>query len=285
MTAPAIVAQAVPDTCSACGCALGDDQRSCLNCGEPRAGARRPLPAALRSPRLASHERAAAPREAPSVAAVLAGLACLLLAMGVGVLIGRGAGEPVAPAPVTVAAAGAAAPAAPATASFTSDWPAGKDGWTVALALLPVATATPAAITQAKAAAAAKGASAPGALDAGAYPSLTAGSYVVYSGVFDSEAAANAARAKLLRGFPDARVVRVATAAAVASRTTKKATTSKRAAGAATQQRPASGSGGSDTTKEFEKSKKAPKTVGTGGTPPAKDHKPAAGGGDFQEIG
>ncbi|MEA2221441.1 MAG: hypothetical protein QOJ35_4067, partial [Solirubrobacteraceae bacterium] len=42
---------------------------------------------------------------------------------------------------------------------------------------------------------------------------------------------------------------------------------------------------GADTTKAFEKSKKAPKTVGTGGTPPPKDNKPAAGGSGFQEIG
>ena len=33
------------------------------------------------------------------------------------------------------------------------------------------------------------------------------------------------------------------------------------------------------------KSQKLPKTVGTGGTPPPKDDKPAAGGGDFQTIG
>ena len=33
------------------------------------------------------------------------------------------------------------------------------------------------------------------------------------------------------------------------------------------------------------KSQKLPKVVGTGGAPPPKDNKPAAGGGDFQEIG
>ena len=33
------------------------------------------------------------------------------------------------------------------------------------------------------------------------------------------------------------------------------------------------------------KSQKLPKTVGTGGKPPPKDNKPAAGGGDFQTIG
>jgi hypothetical protein len=40
-----------------------------------------------------------------------------------------------------------------------------------------------------------------------------------------------------------------------------------------------------DTGNAFEQSKKQPKTLGTGGKPPPKDNKPAAGGGGFQEIG
>jgi hypothetical protein len=228
-------------------------------------------------------------REGPSIAAVLAGLACLLLAMGVGVLIGRGASDPAAPETAVVAATettAAPATAASEPASFTSDWPAGKDGWTVALVLLPAGTTTPAAIAKAKAAAAAKGAPAPGALDSDAYPSLTAGSYVVYSGVFDSKAAAAAALGSLTAAFPDARVVRVAKVAAAAA--AAGAATSKSKSKAATAKKKSStaaDAGSGDTTQEFEKSKKAPKTVGTGGKPPPKDNKAPAGGGSFEDIG
>jgi hypothetical protein len=227
------------------------------------------------------------PREGPSIAAVLAGLACLLLAMGVGVLIGRGAGEPVAQTPVPVAAAGATTTAAPATASFTNDWPAGKEGWTVALSLLPAATTTPAAVARAKSAATAKGAAAAGALDSSAYPSLTTGSYVVYSGVFDTEAAATSARAKLAAAFPDSRVVRVgkADAPAAGSTTSKGSTPKPKSSGSSKRKTAGTGSAPSDTSSEVEKSKKAPKTVGTGGKPPPKDNKPAAGGGPSEEIG
>ncbi|MEY2515812.1 MAG: hypothetical protein QOJ89_3170, partial [bacterium] len=207
MSTPATTTELrAPATCESCGAPLADDQRYCLHCGEPRAGARRPLPAALRAAtgastasRLAVAGEPIEAREGPSVAAVLAGLACLLVAMGVGVLIGRGGGEHVAQAPLTVAA-----PAAqPVATSFTSDWPAGTDGWTVALVLLPKATTTTTAVAAAKTAATGKGAADVGALDADAYPSLTGGSYVVYSGVFDSTKAATAARAALTAAFPE----------------------------------------------------------------------------------
>ncbi|MEA2218031.1 MAG: hypothetical protein QOJ35_657 [Solirubrobacteraceae bacterium] len=296
MSTPAVDRPQAPgqafEQCAACGAPLAHDQRYCLHCGELRAGARRPMPAALRGPIDAPAARvvdvAAPARVGPSLGAVLAGFACLLLAMGIGVLIGRGGGEPAAQAPLPVAAADASA-GAPAAASFTSDWPAGSEGWTVALELLPKATTTPAAVAQAKTAAARKGAPAVGALDADAHPSLTGGSYVVYSGVFDTEKAAADARGPLLAAFAGARVVRVGRSAATsAAGAPGKGTSASPARGSSstkTRAPAAKDSGASDTTKAFEKSKKAPKTVGTGGTPPPKDHKPAAGGGGFQEIG
>jgi hypothetical protein len=279
------------EQCRACAAPLADDQRYCLECGEPRPGAGRPLPAGLR--RSAAPEPASlAPPTRPvggSLAAWLAGLACLLLAAGVGVLIGRGGGEHVSATPITIsgAAAGAtsdgATPSAAAPVSFRSDWPAGRRGWTVALQVLPKDGTDAAAVARAKTAASGRGAADVGVLDSDAYRSLSGGSYVVYSSVLGSRSAATAARARLAKTFPDARVVQVsdaaATSAAPAPAGAKAKPKAKKPAGAG---KPASA--GSASGSAFETSKKLPKTLGTGGKPPPKDTKPAAGGSGFQEI-
>ncbi|MEA2243792.1 MAG: hypothetical protein QOD24_3348 [Solirubrobacteraceae bacterium] len=277
--------------CRACAAPLADDQRYCLECGEPRPGAGRPLPAALR--RSAALEPASVAPSRPvggSLAVWLVGLACLLVAVGVGVLIGRSGGEHVAAAPITIsgAAAGApsdgATPSAAAPVSFHSDWPAGRSGWTVALQVLPKDGSDAAAVAGAKSAASGRGAADVGALDSDAYRSLTAGSYVVYSGVFGSRAAATSARGRLAKAFGDARVVQVSdtaatTAGGAPAAAKAKAHAKAKAKPAGAGKRASSGSGSA-----FEKSKKLPKTLGTGGKPPPKDNKPAAGGSGFQEI-
>lgn len=84
------------DRCAACNAPLAGDQRYCISCGERRgrprfevdslaSGATAPEPAALSS-------HAAAPRHAwlSSGSTLIAGVATLLVAMGVGVLIGHG---------------------------------------------------------------------------------------------------------------------------------------------------------------------------------------------------
>jgi hypothetical protein len=114
------------DRCVACGAALASDQRYCLACGERRgkarfalAGGAAPAPPAVtpgrdrRRPRLSSG------------AALIAGVGTLLLALGVGVLIGRtNDNTPVAnrnaPVVVTVPAGGAATPAAASSAATGS---------------------------------------------------------------------------------------------------------------------------------------------------------------------
>jgi hypothetical protein len=198
------------------------------------------------------------------------------------VLIGRGGGEHVSATPITISGAAAgAAPSAAAPVTFHSDWPADRDGWTIALQALPKARTDAAAVARAKTAAAGQGAADVGALDSDAYRSLSGGSYVVYSGVFGSRAEATTARARLAKAFGDARVVHVATTAPKAARRAhaaapKRASTAKRAN--------AGSGGGGSTGSAFERSKKLPKTLGTGGKPPPKDDKPAAGGSGFQEI-
>jgi hypothetical protein len=278
------------EPCAACGTPLADDQRYCLQCGEAREGARRPLPALLhgevhgREASVAANAAGGEERR-PSLAAALAGIACLLLAMGVGVLIGRGGGgNAAAPGPITITGspAAAAAPAAAAT-TFTSDWPARRDGWTVALSVLPKDATQPGAVVAAKTQATGKGAPAVGALDSDGYRSLTAGSYVVYSGIFDAKRAATAALSPLKASFAGARVVHVAaTGSAPSSSSSPSRASSKGRSSSSKTSRSTSGT--SDTKKAFEQSKKAPKTVGTGGKPPPKDNKAAGGGGAFQEI-
>lgn len=287
------LASATTPPCAACGAPLADDQRYCLACGEARAESRRPLPAALRRARrsetvaaTATPPPATAAAAAGSPATALAGLACLLLAVAVGVLIGKGGGDPArAPAPITIAAAPGGAVGSPpaASAAFASDWPSGRDGWTVALRTLPKAQTDAAAVAAAKADAGRRGAPAVGALDSGDHPTLTAGSYVVYSGIFGSRAAAASALPGLTARFPGARVVEVAARASGGASSRRPGAGAKRGVPAASpnRRRPSAVS----TKEAFERSKRAPKTVGTGGRPPPKDDKPAAAGGGFQDIG
>jgi len=286
---PTLPAAPAVEPCAACGAPLANDQRYCLQCGELRHGARRALPAVLRgsihggreSGIVATNSLGGGERR-PSLAAALAGIACLLLAMGVGVLIGRGGGAgATAPAPITIAGSPAAAATAPA--AFTSDWPAGKDGWTIALAVLPKASTQPDAVAAAKSAASGQGAADVGALDSDAYPSLTSGSYVVYSGVYDAEKAATTALTALKAKFADARVVRVAATASPAASSTSSSDGASKSTSSPAAKKGAAAAG--DTKKAFEDSKKAPKTVGTGGKPPPTDNRPAGGGSDVEEIG
>ena len=72
----------------------------------------------------------------------------LLLAIGVGVLIGRsGSSSKQSPAPVEVVTQGGAPTGASAEASFTGDWPSGTSGYTVQLQTLPVSGTTVASVT------------------------------------------------------------------------------------------------------------------------------------------
>ena len=151
-----------------------------------------------------------------SALTVIAGVGVLLLAMGVGVLIGRSGVSKQSTAPaqvITVAAAPSAATAAttPAAseASFSSDWPSGRSGYTVQLQTLAQSGTALSAVESAKSAASAKGAKAVGALKSEEFSSLSAGSYVIYAGDYHGKAEAERAAAGLKKSFPAAKVVKV----------------------------------------------------------------------------
>ena len=131
--APTLGAQGEP--CTSCGAPLAGDQRYCLECGARRAQARVPFRDILAT--------GGAPPAAPAVAAApaqegpparggltfLAGLLCLILALGVGVLIGNSGDDKTAatppPAQVITVGGAAAAPAAAATTSTPADTSSG----------------------------------------------------------------------------------------------------------------------------------------------------------------
>lgn len=147
---------------------------------------------------------------------VIAGVGVLLLAMGVGVLIGRSgaSSKPGAAAPQVISVAaptssGASTGAAASEASFTSDWPSGTSGYTVQLQTLPQAGTQVSAVEAAKSAATAKGAKEVGALKSEEFTSLSGGDYVVYSGVHHKKAEAEKALVGLKKSFPGAKVIRV----------------------------------------------------------------------------
>jgi hypothetical protein len=158
---------------------------------------------------------AGAPRS--SAVTVIAGVGVLLLAMGVGVLIGRsgGAGKQTAAAPQVISvgsapATGATGGGAEAT-PFTDDWPSGTIGYTIQLKTLPQASTQPSAVEAAKSAASAKGAKGVGALRSEDFAGLKAGSYIVYSGVYHSKAQAENALGRVTKSFPGASVIKVST--------------------------------------------------------------------------
>jgi hypothetical protein len=78
------------DRCRVCGAPLASDQRYCVECGERRGAARFALPTPAPAVDSAATSRRARrrPRLTPS-ATLIAGVGTLLLAMGIGVLIGH----------------------------------------------------------------------------------------------------------------------------------------------------------------------------------------------------
>ena len=111
-----LVAATLGDRCVSCGVPLSSDQRYCVNCGERRGKLRFALPTAAAAATEVSQTRRSAWRRGPSGdrprvssgATLVAGVGTLLLAMGVGVLIGHTSGTPkqAAAPPVQVVSVG-----------------------------------------------------------------------------------------------------------------------------------------------------------------------------------
>ncbi|WP_445151690.1 hypothetical protein [Baekduia sp. Peel2402] len=133
--------------CRSCGAPLAADQRYCLQCGARRAEARLPfleilarqVPAAAAAApettvtRTTSSGPASWLGRVSTNAAAVAGVACLLLALGVGVLIGglgsddASAGNNAAPQIITVGGSAAAPAAATTSAPASTTAPAATD--------------------------------------------------------------------------------------------------------------------------------------------------------------
>lgn len=108
MVPPSIGAGA-GDACPTCGARMALDQRYCLNCGNRRGDPRLPFMDAVTFMEASKHPpgeaaAAAAPPPPPQKAGfspgttLIAGIATLILAVGVGVLIGQGGDDSSAPA-------------------------------------------------------------------------------------------------------------------------------------------------------------------------------------------
>lgn len=155
---------------------------------------------------------------------IIAGVGVLLLAMGVGVLIGRSSSpkQNAAPAQVISVAsptstANGSAGSGSGEASFTSDWPSGTKGYTIELQTLPESGTSVGSVDAAKSAASAKGAKVVGALKSEEFSSLTAGSYVIYSGVYHKKPEVEKALAGLEKSFPGAKLIAVSNGSSTGS--------------------------------------------------------------------
>jgi hypothetical protein len=213
---------------------MASDQRYCLDCGErrtpmssvllggpPRRGEVEP-PADTRGGERVGSPLADGGWQGGSTPVVIAGVGVLLLAMGVGVLIGRsGTSTPAAAPPQVISVASTPSPGAGVTpsseASFTGDWPSGTSGFTVQLQTLPQSGTTVGAVQAAKGSARTRGAKGVGALKSDGFSSLTAGHYVIYSGVYHRRAEAARALSGLKRSFPGASVIEVSNRSAGSS--------------------------------------------------------------------
>lgn len=120
------LATAASSQCAVCGATLAPDQRYCVECGERRGPGRFPAADGLTSrPREAQLESVPVRRSRMSVNnTLIAGIGTLLLAMGIGVLIGRSGNSAPSKNPavqvVTVQGGGAGAAASTAPGATTT---------------------------------------------------------------------------------------------------------------------------------------------------------------------
>ena len=90
----------------------------------------------------------------------------------------------------------------------TVEWPAGEDGWTIVLASVPQAEGRRIAVARARQARA-RGLATVGIIDSSRYASLHPGYWVVFSGIYASQAEATSALERARRAVRTATVRRV----------------------------------------------------------------------------
>ena len=165
-------------TCPRCGEPLAEGQEYCLECGAH----------VVRVRRSKALSTGWARRSLVASAVALAGAVAAIAATG-----SDGSG------PTIVTATGGFATVAQTTdggevtgPSSIAEWPSGEDGWTIALASVPQTEGRAPALARAKAARK-RGLDSVGVLDSSRYASLHPGYWIVFSGIYASEAEATSA--------------------------------------------------------------------------------------------
>lgn len=209
--------------CSNCGAVLASDQRYCLECGARRvptssfllaasapAGVTAPSPPPTPPPLTPPGYGAESAATRSGWLGVIAFVGVLLLAMGVGVLIGRAGNSKPSSSPQVITVNSGGSGGDSTEAAFTGSWPSGTSGYTVELQSLPASGTRLSAVESAKSSATGKGAKEVGALKSEEFSSLPSGSYIIYSGVFNKRAEAVKALSALKGKFAGASVIHVA---------------------------------------------------------------------------
>lgn len=169
--------------CPRCGAQVVAGQEYCLDCG-----VRLPGPGAVD-----------AARGARSGWVVRAALTLVVAVVGAALAVAATDGRSDRAALVTATGGFATVPASTTLpppsedgAAGVADWPAGEDGWTIALATLPQTGGRRVAVARAQKAGA-RGLAPVGILDSSQYASLHPGYWVVFAGIYGSEAEATSA--------------------------------------------------------------------------------------------
>lgn len=185
--------------CPRCGAQAAVGQEYCLECG-----ARLPGPGAFGARR--GVRSGWVIRATLALVVALAGAALAVAATNSGNdtarLVTATGGFATLPASTTLP------PPSEGNAAGIADWPAGDDGWTIALATLPQTGGRRAARARARIAAK-RGLATVGILDSSQYASLHPGYWVVFTGVYGSEAEATSDLARARRFARTATVRRI----------------------------------------------------------------------------
>jgi hypothetical protein len=186
-------------SCPRCGQGVAPGQEYCLGCGS----------------RLPGRGAVGDPRELSRAWMLRAGAALAVAAAGAALAIAASRGQAGGSELVTAIGGFAEQPASgtlpsppPAGQGGTVEWPPGEDGWTIALASIPQTEGRRAALVRARTARQ-RGLATVGILDSSRYASLHPGYWVVFTGIYASEAEATSALERARRFSRTATVRRI----------------------------------------------------------------------------